>query len=92
MLEVFNITSNSFHNSQSYARLFGWLSHYWADYLTIAFNSYDPVAFWRMLPHHIGARPITLALKMHTLQSWTLQQIFIRVNSTDTLCIMYVED
>ena len=76
--------------------------HLWdvgLNYLTATFNDYDLVALWRLIPHHIGARPITLALiaqfswftlvQMHTLQSITLHQNFSCVNNTDAVACMW---
>ena len=39
--------------------------HIWdlgLHYLTTAWTGYDLVAVWRLIPHYIGARPITWAL------------------------------
>ena len=50
-----NVIQNNLHSHQ--------VLYIWGlglNYLTASFNGYDPVAFIRLTPHYLGARPITL--------------------------------
>ena len=52
-----HIIQNNLHSHQAQP-----IWDLWLNYPTVAFNDYDPVAYWRFIPHYIGARPISFAL------------------------------